>query len=969
MQSFDSNPGSARGVTQDGPSGRVREVPLLRTKLYLPSLRPEWVSRPRLVERLNANLDRKLTIVSAPAGFGKTTLLCEWVRYWDTSHAVRTGWHAAPEDVAWLSLDRSDNDPTSFWTYVIAALQTMPGWAKGGVGEASLPMLRSPQPPSIEVVLTALINEIDQVMHQDQTSPHTHVLVLDDLHLIEEAQIHEGLTFLVSHMPPQLHLAISSRTDPPWPLARWRVRRELIEVRTADLRFTAKEAAAFLNEAMRLDLPAEQVIALEQRTEGWIAGLQMAAISMRGRRQAQGLHAMSGFIQAFTGSHRFILDYLMEEVLSQQPSAIQGFLLKTSILDRLTAPLCDALLEVGGQAWDSDTDPHHPPASSGQMLEEVEAANLFLIPLDDERRWYRYHHLFADLLRSRLKQNHPGQLPALHRRASAWFAQNNDIATAVGHALSAGDFERAASLVEENVLIFKDHAELPTVVRWLDAFPQGMVQARPWLCVAKSWALAYVGQFTDSEGFLQAAEGTLETALDGDDQLHIRGHIAAIRSYVALFHGDLKRSIEQGYIALENLPESDLQTRQSAATTLASALRLDGELAEAGHVLTDAIAMSRTLGSDQTTIRMLNGLYALQSSQGQLRKGIATLQEALQLAERGTERRRIRLPAAGLGHLRLSDALLHQNDLEGALGHVREGIELCKQWGMANPLWEGYLGLAWVLQATGDEAGALDAMREAQRVATSMSLAIARATAADQASLYLAQGNLEAAARWAEESGLAIQDEIRFWDLGIYRTYGYLLLALGRHDPGRLELAEKLAARSLGIAEEAGALGIALWFYILQALIYQAQHRIEEAMIPLERALTLAETEGYVRLFIQEGAPMRKLLQQATTRGIAPAYAAELLAALHDVEPGTMAETGTQPQPFTSISQPLIEPLTERELQVLRMLNTTLSGPEIAEELVISPSTYRSHTKNIYSKLGVHSRAEAIARAQDLNLM
>jgi len=395
-------------------------APLLTTKLYIPPVRPECVSRPRLIERLNAGLDRKLTLVSAPAGFGKTTLLSEWVHSRGRSETCPS--------VAWVSLDKGDNDPARFWAYVIAALQTV----QTEIGETALVALGSRQPPPVEAILNGLINEIAKV-------PGPFVLVLDDVHVITEQRVHEALTFLLDHLPPQMHVTVSSRADPPWPLARLRARGEMTELRASDLRFSDKEAAAFLNDVMRLDLSPEDIDALEARAEGWIVGLQMAALSMRGRKD------VSGFIRAFTGTHRFILDYLVEEVLDQQSPAVQEFLLRTSILERLTGPLCDAVADR---------------SDSRTVLAQLEQANLFLLPLDDERRWYRYHRLFADLLRSRLEQTHPDQVPTLHIQASEWYEGNGLIAEAVSHALAAGDMDQAVRLIEGNALTIINQGEL-----------------------------------------------------------------------------------------------------------------------------------------------------------------------------------------------------------------------------------------------------------------------------------------------------------------------------------------------------------------------------------------------------------------------------------------------------------------------------------------------------------------------------
>ena len=447
---------------------------ILRTKLVIPPCRPRErvVQRRRLLEKLDRGLAQgsKLTLVSAPAGFGKTTLLSEW--------ATGRG-----QPVAWLSLDRRDNAPRRFWNYLTTALETV----QAGVGESFLAKLLSSKPPPTSDLLTELINAIDT------SDPTPLVIVLDDLHLVEERSIHDDLAFFLDHLPPQVHIVISTRYDPSLPLSRLRGRGELSELRTADLRFTPDEAAAFLNQVMRLSLTAEQVISLETRTEGWIVGLQMAALSMQGR----GRQDQASFIAAFAGSHRYVLDYLADEVLALQPKGIRTFLYHTAILDRLTGPLCDA---VWGTAAGGGPDTGQP--DSQEMLENLESANLFIVPLDDERRWYRYHHLFSDLLRKRLREIQPELLPTLHQRASDWYEEEKLTADAMNHALAASDLARASRLVGANALAMMEHGELRTLEGWLDALPEEAISSQPWLGIAHAWMLAFTGQLDESESLL-----------------------------------------------------------------------------------------------------------------------------------------------------------------------------------------------------------------------------------------------------------------------------------------------------------------------------------------------------------------------------------------------------------------------------------------------------------------------------------
>jgi LuxR family maltose regulon positive regulatory protein len=894
-------------------------TPLLTTKLYIPPARPDWVPRPRLIERLNNGLQRKLTLVSAPAGFGKTSLLSEWTqqRTWP---------------VAWVSLDAGDSDPARFWVYLIAALQTI----NRDIGEAALAALQSPQQPPIEPLLTGLINELARV-------PNPLVLVLDDVHLVIGQPVSEGIVFLLDNLPPHVHLILSSRADPPWPLARLRARREMTELRTRDLRFTSEETASFLNDVMRLDLSPEDVAALKARTEGWIVGLQMAALSMHGRRDAP------AFIKALSGSHRFILDYLVEEVLDRQAPDVQEFLLKSSILERMTAPLCDA---VTG-AEDSQT-----------ILAQLEGANLFLVPLDDERRWYRYHQLFADLLRNRLEQAHPERVPPLHHRASEWYESQGQIVEAVGHALVAGDVDWIERLVADNALAVIYHGELATVARWLDALPAEVMRARPRLSVAQAWALAYAGQLDRFEPLLQDAEKALAAAderagalaLGPAERQHITGHIAAIRAYAAALQGDYSRAAGLARQALDRLPEADLPVRGWTALTLGCVLRSRGDFPAAARAFDQAGAISRAAGDSHLEVDVLWEQAVLQLGQGHLHETMNTCEEALQIANRYTRRGGRQLPVTGYIYSLMGYVLCEWNDLEAAVRYAREGIELCRQWGQADALVQGCLRLARALNAVGDTDGALDAIQEAKQVGRSLGPSYTINAGANEARIRLAQGDLPAATRWVAESRLGVDDELRIDYTVSYLTLARILLA-----QGRLDEALGLAARLSETAEAHGLMTTAIGIHIVRALTLQAQGETDEALASLERALSLAEPEGYVRIFFGEGAPMRELLRQAAVRGGRPGYVSKLLAALGSEPPD---------QPRTSpLATPLVEPLSQRELQVLRLWTTHLTSIEIAEELVISVNTVRSHIKNIYEKLDVHSRREAVARAQDLGLL
>jgi LuxR family maltose regulon positive regulatory protein len=895
-------------------------TPLLTTKLYIQPLRPELVSRPRLIERLNEGLrlGRKLTLISAPAGFGKTTLL--------------SSWSAACEPrkrVAWVSLDDGDNDPARFMAYVVAALQTI----QETIGETVVAVLQSPQPLPVEAVLTGLINEIAEV-------PEPFVLVLDDYHAIHAAAIHDALSFLVDHLPSQMHLAIATRADPPLPIPRLRGRGWLNELYQSDLRFRSEEIAQFLHLVMGLKLSAEDVAALERRTEGWIAGLQMAALSMRGRDD------MPGFVRAFTGSHRYILDYLSEEVLRGQSREVQTFLLQTAILDRLSGELCDAVIEASG------------PGESQSVLEYLERSNLFVVPLDDERRWYRYHHLFADLLRQRLQRERRGLAPELHRRASTWYEQEGILFEAVNHALPAGDFEQAAELVEQAAQTATARGELVTLRGWLQALPDTVVHARPRLCLAHAWTLLVNEQHEMAEARLKETESAcqaLASQLQGLERQALLGEVTVIRANIARFQEDLPRAIELSRHALEQLPEANLFLRGLAAANLGIVYRYRGDVQAAHQAYTEAWSISEQTHHVVTAVLALQGLAQLEVLKGHLRQAHAILQQALQFVAHRYGGRLLRVPAIGIVHIYMGELLREWNDLENAARYLLEGIELGKPFG-AVLLVEGYVSLARVRLAQGDRDSAEDALQQAEQHAhRSKRVRSLSQVAGCRTRLWLSpdRSNVSAAARWAQESLDHLEDE-----LGYLRQAEYLALVRVFINLGKTDQALQLVARLQRAAEAAGRMGEVIEMLSLQALAYQSQGDEVRAMATLEQAISLAKPEGYVRTFIDEGESMARLLRQMLSRGIASNYVARLLAVFGEKDDSTSPAIDS-----------LIEPLTERELEVLRLIVAGLSNPEIAQELVIAVSTVKSHVNHIYGKLGVKNRVEAVARTRALSLL
>jgi LuxR family maltose regulon positive regulatory protein len=964
-------------------------TPLLRTKLYIPAVRSRLVPRPRLIERLDEGIrSAKLTLISAPAGFGKTTLLSDWIHSRmgdgkdgrraqgmealasDSPSALYSGYGVPAPGFSWLSLDAGDNDPTRFWAYVIAALQTV----YPDVGRVAMNALHASQPRSlpVELLLTGLINEVTA-----ESGPL--VLVLDDFHLIESAQVHEGIVFLLDHLPDQgMHVVFSGRADPPWPLARRRARGEMTELRASDLRFTPQEAAAFFSEVIGLDLSAEDAAALDARTEGWIAGLQLAALSMRGSDD------VSAFVSAFSGSHRLILDYLVEEVLDRQSAAIQAFLLQTSILERMTASLCDEVID--GQQTGRPAS--RTCAGSQETLEYLEQANLFLVPLDDERRWYRYHHLFAQLLRGRLHQSQPDLVPVLHRRASRWCEAQGLIDEAIGHALSARDMERAADLVEGNGLQMVARSECSTLAKWLEELPEESVRKRPWLCVCHAWARYYVGPREQVEPRLQDAEralremATAETsALTAVERQYVAGHIAALRAYMALQNEELNRVAQLAQRALDLLPAGDYAratsaialaaqqafgtlpevsyARATSAIALAETPRERGDLVASERAYARAREIAEECGNTPMAVSAVAYMAYQQAKQGRLHRALETNRQALALAI-GPDGRE--LPAAGLPYVKLGDLMREWNELQKATDYLERGIELCLQWGHADALITGYTTLARVQLAQGEHGRARDTFRNAEQLQLKTDVdPWANCWIDDlRVRLWLAQGDLGAAAAWAEGSGLQVDGALSFVRDLEHVNLARVLVARG---VAHLDEALSLLARLSEAAEGAGWVGRAIEVLVLRSVALGARGDDDEALGMLTRALALAEPAGYVRTFVDEGAPVRELLVRAAARPIAlhGEYVDQLLSAFGAAPEEDMRALGTCPD--------LVEPLTERELQVLRLMATDLTSPEMAVELVVSVNTVRTHIQHVYQKLGVHSRYEAVTRAQALGLL
>jgi LuxR family transcriptional regulator, maltose regulon positive regulatory protein len=899
---------------------------LLATKLHVPGPRPGFVARPRLAETLGGGL----VLVCAPAGFGKTTLLADWLR-------------SGGRPVAWLSLDAGDNDPVRFWRHVVAALDR----ARPGTGQRVAPLLGSP-PSSFEGLVTALINEL--AAHHGENEI---VLVLDDYHLVNAQQVHASLAFLLEHLPPGLHLVLASRSDPPLPLARLRARGQLAELRTDDLRFTAEEAAALLHESTGAALPGPAVAALVARTEGWAAGLQLAALSLRGRSD------IAEFVAAFSGSHRYILDYLTGEALDGQPEQVREFLLETSVLERLSGGLCDAVTgRDDGQA----------------MLEQVEQAGLFLMPLDEVRGWWRYHRLFADLLRARLQQQRPGRVAVLHRAAAGWYEEHELADDAVRHALAAGDTTWAARLVEQHfdeTLYLR--SEGATAQRWLATLPAELVQSRPRLALAQSLLAATLGRADAMELATEAVERALAGAAPAIDEafepsagpaasmlVNIPVLMALHQSFLAQLRGDAEGTAAFAAQAIAKLGDGERLLSSMAQGLLAAAEWLRGRLAAAEQAFVSSIA------GWQAGQPISWGVYQLgqvQRARGRLDAAAETYHRTLDIAAESGP------PPAGPAYVGLAELAYQRNELDSALHLVTEGIALCRQFLYPAPLGTGLVTLAWIRQAQGDPGGALEIMGEAGRTALGPGVSgLLNPVPAQRARLLLAQGDVAAAARWTEERGLGPGDEPDY-----PREPEYLVLARVLLAQDRPAQALVLLERMLAAAVAQGRTGSIIEIGALRALALAACGDQDAGVDALARALALGCPQGYVRVFADESAPMAALLarlvaaqkaDRAAARGIPADYLVKVQRAFggRDDLPG--------PRRGAAVAVPgLVEQLTARELEVLVLLAAGMPNPRIAEQLVVTLDTVKKHVSHLLGKLGAANRTEAVARARQLSLI
>ena len=915
LQKNGSSCGPSNG--KDVPRNEVEHPTLLRTKLFVPSSQSTWIQRPRLIKRMDEGFARKLTLISAPAGFGKTTLLANWI-------------HQKKIAAAWLSVDENDNDPIQFLTYAIAGLQTL----EVGIGKAALTMLRSPQPPPIESILINLINDVIRI-------PTDMALVFDDYHLVDAKPIHDMIVFLLDHLPEQMHMIIATRADPNFPLARILSQNQMTELRAVDLSFTTDEISIFFDTCIKYRLSNDDITLLGSRTEGWIAGLQLAALSLSGCKEP------SRFLQAFKGDNRYIADYLTEEVLSRQPEHLKNFMLQTCLLERLSGPLCDAVTQQ---------------QNSQQVLNTLEKANLFVIPIDDQRCWYRYHHLFANLLEQRLRRKQSDLVPELHRRASQWFAENGFKNEAVDHAFAAQDFSQAAQLIEAIAEIEWDHARESRLLRWLKALPNEQIETNAALCIFYARELYKSGYLDDAEKRLQAADQMLQPTSTSDPaKKGLQGRIAVIRAYISSQTGDVSRIIHFSSQALKSLPQGDLIWRSVAATTLGFAYgwRGAGDLVKAQLAFSEAMEISKTAGNVFYNIFAGICLVAVMQLRCQFKEAKVICQQSLLLAnENGLSETEF----AGSLYASLGMIFCEWNDLIEGIRLIKKGVELNKQGRDPLMLASCRINLFRALIYRMDFVGAFSVLKKLNESTREFRLPpwITNVVAANNVYSWLANGNLDAATQWAKEKGLSVDDEPTHLREPEHIALVYILIA-----QGQLDDADRLLKRLIENATAGDRVYVVIEMRLMRALILKAQQNRSAALGELKVALSLAEPGGLILIFVSKGMPVAELLEEIVAVrkrdhndinvGFSLSYPKKILSAFKAV--------------MQTKNEGLVDPVSDRELEVLHLIAAGLSNREIAKKLFISLNTVKSHTKSINSKLNVNSRTKAVARAKDMGLL
>jgi len=884
-------------------------TPILTTKLFIPPPSSNLVSRPRLIEHLNQGVTRKLTIISAPAGFGKTTLLSEWIQQYS-------------KPVAWLSLDESDNDLAGFLIYLITALQQI----DSGIGRDLLITLQTSAAPPTETMLVMLINDIANAGQE-------FILILDDYQVIKEATVHDALNFLLNHLPPGMHLVIAGRVDPLLQLSRLRVRGEITEIRAESLRFTPTEAENFFNKLLNLNLSPTDIAALDSRTEGWIASLQLAALSLQDRTDKH------EFVEAFSGSHRYVIDYLVEEVMAYQPGEIREFLWQTSILDRFCAPLCDAALQI---------------STSRQILQQLEAANLFLIPLDDDRHWYRYHHLFADFLQQQLRLQDSTPVADLHRRAAQWYEVEGLVNEAIQHLLAASDYSQVVRLLELHSMptILQGHVRI--VEGWLRALPPEWQATGLRTNLAFAWMLLLRGQYDEVSIHLENVE-SLMAQQTGLDVTNIQCEVLALRAVLTSLRVDPLKGIALAQQALDLASTDNTYLQGLVFFSLGTTYNYAGQIGPAMEAYQQAIPLCRAAGNRVATVLCSTNLTMLAYTRGQLHLAAGVCQQVLgAMADH-------RSPALGAVYSSLGIIHYEWNQLDIAHDYLQQGLTWGRLVGHPAALSFCLVNLSWVYQAQGKVKEAANTLQEAVDFLKDGTPAwVTPEVVGRQVEFALAQNDSEAAETILEQSGVRPEDEANYAIELLHIAYLRWLLAAGRESEG-LELSRRLQ-ESAEAGERAGRV---IQILIQQALLYQAQNDTGQALDALNQALILAEPEGYIRTFIDAGQPIAELLQRmmpifaGVEGGRMKQYVNKLLKAFDDKDS----------HPSALILQPLIEPLSDRELEVLQLMAGGMSNPEIAERLVITPGTVKVHVHNIYGKLGVSGRVKAVTQAKELGLL
>ncbi|MEO5851171.1 MAG: LuxR C-terminal-related transcriptional regulator [Nocardioides sp.] len=923
--------------------------PLVETKLLLPRPRREIVLRPRLSDLLRRASEASVTLVSAPAGFGKTTLLASWFA---TAPSTPDGDHL----VAWVSLDERDREAASFWSYVLLALDR----AAPGSGAAALTLLQSGQAP-LETVLAGAVNELS--VHSGEVT-----LVLDDYHLADGVDVAAGMRFLVDHLPPQLQLVIGTRADPALPLSRLRARGELVEIRATDLRFTREEVSSYLNDLNGFDLTTADLAALEARTEGWIAALQLAALSLRDREDP------SGFIAGFAGDNRFVVDYLADEVLSRQPDDVRRFLLDTSILDRLSGSLCDAVSPL----------PERAGGRGGRggraMLEALDRANLFLVPLDGHRSWYRYHHLFGDVLHAHLLEERPGDVSDLHRRAAGWYAEAGQTEAAVRHALAGGDAERAADLVELTFRTLGRERREDLLRRWAHELPHDVVRDRPVLEIAFIGGLMASNEFDGVDQRLDHVEQLMAkpardlVVVDRDELPRVPATVKMYRAALALIGGDPAGAITLAEQAIEAAVDGDDLVTGAAAALSGLASWTTGDIASAHASYSTSIPALTRAGHIADVLGCSIAMADMELRLGRLHDAEHTLAHALRLAEANTPTGSPVMRGTADMLVGLSRMAWYRNDLAAVAEHLRRSDELGEAASLAQNPYRWHVGMAWLRAAQGQLSTALELLDEAERVYVGDYSPNVQPIHATRARVLAARGDIAEARTWARQHHVATDDELSYLREYEHITLARILLAEHAVTGSRqtLQDATALLDRLLAAAEDGERMGTVIELEVLRAGAHHSGGARDEALVALEHAVDLARTDGWVRVFVDAAPVLTDLLAELATRHPQSGYPRELVAAM-TAAPGAATEaTGKPGRATTPGPRPrsaLVDPLSDRELEVLRLLGSELDGPAIARQLIVSLNTVRTHTKHIYTKLGVNNRRAAISKAHNLGLL